>query len=223
MVQVREKLQRRVVVIESPAPGDILDDRTEGEALTKALRLAGIPSEYFRAINKSTFEESFHRSAGLGWSARGTFQDGRVEHTIFVPFIHISCHGNENGLALTSGEFVPWCELRQYLLSFANAINIVSDGQDSHSWVSLTISACKGWNGYKMFHEGPPYPCFAVVGPHQDVDWCDSLIAFLTYFHHLIYKDSDVLVAVTRMNAALGSNQFRLSPFASNGPDSIRQ
>jgi len=44
-------IQPIVFIIESPSATDVLDGRTEGEALSAALRLSNIPNQYFRAVN----------------------------------------------------------------------------------------------------------------------------------------------------------------------------
>src|SRR5688572_22876590 len=106
----------KIFMLESPAPGDLLEGRCEGRALSEALLLANIPNQYFSIDNKETLlnylgrirheiKESFLSSVSTGQPAISCW-------------LHLSCHGNESGISLTSGEFINWNELRSALVKY---------------------------------------------------------------------------------------------------------
>jgi len=50
-------------------------------------------------------------------------------------------------------------------------------------------------------------PFGAIVGPHIDIPWDESAIAFAVFYLRLL-KDGNAYTAVTAMNAAIGGNKF---------------
>lgn len=54
-------LRTDVFIVESQSATDFLDRRTEGAALSEALRLAGIPSNYLQVINRASLDEALDR------------------------------------------------------------------------------------------------------------------------------------------------------------------
>jgi hypothetical protein len=122
--------------------------------------------------------------------------------SIFVPYLHFSAHGNDQGLGLTSGEFVSWAELRELLVNFARSTGYL--GEKGIALLSVTFSVCEGATASRMFRGPLPQPCVAVVGPTHSVSWPDSLVAFITFFHQMIVKDKSAQEAVMIMNQAAG-------------------
>ena len=97
----------RVYIIESPSPRDLFEDRCEGQALSEALALAETDVYYRLAPNRETFSsalefviEDFHAKSGAGSA---------------MPFIHISAHGDDDGIQLTDGEYFEWDDFRSSL------------------------------------------------------------------------------------------------------------
>lgn len=85
-----------VYIVESPSSIDIYNKRSEGEILSKALSLSDISSIHRLAVNF----EAFQASLTIG------IEKCLEESNIIMPIIHISAHGNQNGITLTSGEIV---------------------------------------------------------------------------------------------------------------------
>jgi len=205
-------VQPRVLIIESPSPRDILDVRTEGEALSSALRLASIPNDYFRPVNSQMLKECFSRIQVAVRPFTQVVPGQPAERTVFVPYFHFSAHGNDDGLGLTSGEFVLWSELRDILINFARSAGYM--GSKEVALFSVTFSTCKGSNARKMFSSKGTQPCVAVVGPSHDVSWADSLTAFVTFFHQMIEKNKNAEDAVRIMNDAAGlTNVFQATRY----------
>jgi len=210
-------LDPTVFVIESPSPEDIRDGRSEGEALSAALRLAQITSHYYRVQDVKGLGECF---ADI---ARATISEKRGGHrkTVTIPHLHFSSHGNEKGLELTSGEFVPWDGLRIMLLGLGKATGYV--GPSGFCLFLATFSTCEGAFASRMFVGEPPRefatklfpaevpkPCIGIVGPAAKVSWSDSLTAFVTFYHLNLTKQVPAQEAVKVMNLAAGlTDAFR--------------
>lgn len=80
------------------SPNDILRNRTEGKALSASLDLAEIANQYFQVIN----DECLNHCLEIICEDINSLKD----KDLVAPFIHISAHGNGDGFALTSGEFI---------------------------------------------------------------------------------------------------------------------
>lgn len=189
-----------IFILESPSAEDVDVGRSEGESLSSVLRLAAIPHIRFQVSSTETFEQAFEHAAVV---ARERVRDRPV-----VPTIHISAHGNEHGIGFTNDELVSWSELRDHLIMFAQAAGRVSP--TGLSLINLCLSTCKGGHANKMFDLGVPYPCAGIIGPSTDVEWSDSLVAFVTLYHLTCKKELNFPDAITPMNRAAGIDLFRV-------------
>lgn len=212
-------LDPTVFVIESPSPDDVRDGRSEGEALSAALRLAEITSHFYRVHDLTSLGDCFTNIAEL------TISQKQQDHlkVITIPHLHFSAHGNEQGLGLTGGEFVPWDGLRILLLSLGKATGYI--GPSGFCLFLITLSTCKGAFANRMFGDLPhefasdafagqvPKPCIGIVGPAEKVSWSDSLTAFITFYHLNLTKHIPAQQAVKVMNQAAGlTDAFRCYP-----------
>lgn len=196
------KIEPVVIVIESPSPIDILDGRFEGEALSAAIKLANISSLYFRVENHDMLHECFSRLLMYTRPKSQSIDGVPTLKTLYAPFFHLSAHGNENGLQLTSGEFISWEMLRRHFVEYAYSSGYIDE--NGVCAFPLTLSTCYGAQAKQMFAFGNPKPCFVIVGPDATVSWPDALTAFVVFYHLHISKDVLGVEAVTMMNKAAG-------------------
>jgi hypothetical protein len=201
MIEPELDFQSAVLLIESGHPQDLLDGRTEGEALSAALKLAGIPYLYQVVSDSKTLAESLRRIA-MNVRPRTIRIAGNLRKISFGPFIHFSSHGNEDGLGLTSGEFLPWDQLRWLLIELGKSTPYLN--AEGNFISHIAFSSCMGSYARRIFSPKPPQPCFAIVGPDQPVEWADALTAFITYYHLLLSKKTGMPEAVRVMNEAAG-------------------
>lgn len=179
-----------VYVIESPADVDLLDGRTEGRSLCEALRLAEIPHWYSLVTTPATFQQSIGDRLSEALSRIGQ-----------PPILHLSMHGNNDGVALTNGEFLPWESLRKQLAPLTNAMN---------GGLLICMSSCFGTSGCRMaMHEQTYHPFWALVGNTGSALWSDAAVAYIT-FYHAFFKDVPVDQCVERMKVASGDSNFML-------------
>ncbi|WP_276503423.1 hypothetical protein [Terrimonas pollutisoli] len=186
------KDKTRIFIIESPSETDISHNRKEGLALSEMLKLANIENIYFQVSDKVTFSECLEKILQV---------ESKKER---FPTLHFSLHGNEDGIALTNQEFLTWEQLYEgYLKSFieklgyeeTNIGNIVAP-------LHLHFSVCKGFYGKKVKEFAKHSPYISLVGPIVEVNWSDSLLAFMTFYHNTIHKPIGPRTAAQKMNLA---------------------
>jgi hypothetical protein len=179
-----------VYVIESPSSEDLLDERTEGRALTEALRLSRIKAAYSLATDRATF----YRALGE------RLKQVLLAQPDTIPHIHISCHGDANGLQLTDGSPISWDELRQLLLPLNKALN---------DRLLVCMSSCFGASAARtaMWVSGD-LPFFALVGHPGALAWSDGAVAYIAFYHRL-GKGAHITDAVHAMKAASGDDKFQ--------------
>ena len=159
-----------VYIVESPAPGDLFDGRTEGLALQEALKAIDASSSYVVATTLQQFQRAF--AVGFPDSHFGLQFIRRAGGN--TPIIHLSMHGDADGIQLTDGTIVSWHDLRT-ILSPINEL--------FQSGVMVCLSTCQGAGGMRlsMYEVGKPF--YATVGSSKEVYWSDALVAYITFYH----------------------------------------
>jgi hypothetical protein len=178
-----------VYIIESPSAIDIYHNRSEGDLLSKVIRLNQIPCASRLTINL----EAFIAALRVGLS-----EEMQVNPNL-VPVLHISAHGYSEGIEFSNGEIITWDQLRHLL----NPINKALNGG-----LLLCMSTCKGYSGSRMamFLDQDDHPFFAIVGNSEEPSWPETAVAFTT-FYHLIANGHFITESVNAMRIASG-NQF---------------
>lgn len=184
-------LQAFVHIVESPSATDLLSDQVEGRALCGALQLARIPHVYNLASNRETFRAALSDRLVQALSTP-TLQGLR-------PILHLSMHGNDNGVGLTSGEFMSWDELHTELVPLLNAMN---------GGLLICMSSCFGLSGCRMAMNTTMDQTFwALVGNSHSVDWSDAAVAYITFYHQF-FKSTPIDQCVRIMCEAAGDKHF---------------
>lgn len=185
-----------VSIVESPSSLDLLLECQEGRALQVALYQAQIPCRYYLATNKNTFIEALH------YIAQQRIDD-KQQNSVSQPIaLHVSCHGNEDGVGLTDEDFISWDELRKILIEFAREAMAYHEAGKISS-VLLCMSACSGLSAQKMatIEENP---FMSLVAPSQEALWSDCLTSFLVFYNLFLKKNATLGGAVSAMNIAAG-------------------
>ena len=76
------------------------------------------------------------------------------------PFLHFELHGREDGIFLTSDEFVVWDELKK-LLSVINTVSKLN--------LLVLMAACKGAHIINVVKPDDRAPLWGFIGPSKDV------------------------------------------------------
>lgn len=179
-----------VYVIEAPSDIDLIDGRTEGRALCEALRLAEIPHWYSLTTTMRAFDESLGARLAEAYTK---FQ--------LPPILHLSMHGNDQGVRITDGTFLSWYDLQKALVPLTNAMN---------GGLLICMSSCFGSAGCRMaMHEEKDQPFWALVGNNTSALWADAAVAYIT-FYHLFFKGQSAEQCVEAMKHASGDHNFML-------------
>jgi hypothetical protein len=178
-----------VYIVESPSDIDLLDGRTEGRTLCEALKLTGVDHEYSLATTITSFRYALKERLGF---VASHFPDK-------TPILHLSMHGNVNGLGLTDGTFLSWADLRRELNPLVESLS---------GDILLCMSACKGASGIRMaMFDGEGHTFGAIVGNYGDASWSDLAVGY-TSFYHLLFKGIPLAECVERIKAASGHKAF---------------
>lgn len=183
-----DSLPAFVHLIESPAPRDLLDGRTEGRILCEAFDLAGIPHCYNQVANDQMLCESLGSRLSESWQEFGAF-----------PILHFSMHGDQHGIQLTDGFDLTWNDLALRTEVLANALR---------GALIICMSTCFGATGCSMaMDESEKKPFCSLIGNMGSVSWTDAAIGF-TAFYHRLFKGASIDTALDAMKQASGNNQF---------------
>lgn len=178
-----------VHIIESPSSNDLLNNIIEGHLLIEGLRIANIMSTYNLAVDKSSFMEAIGER----------FHDAIKNYG--VPFLHLSAHGNKNGLELTDKTFIKWTELKNILLPISNALR---------GNLFLNISSCSGFSACSMaMNFKKEIPFYGLVGPTGELPLADITIGFVAFYHNFA-KGASAEEAIEAMKKASRNNKFEV-------------
>ena len=142
------------------------------------------------AINTTTFEAAL--KVGIADAMR--LLPG------MIPMLHISAHGHQDGIQLSSGEVIVWAQLRGLLHPLNTALN---------NGLLVCLSSCEGYSGTRMamFPQDEGYPFYAIVANSSKPSWSDTAVAYST-FYHLVGKGEYIRNAVEAMKVASGNDTF---------------
>lgn len=197
-----------VYVVESPSPEDFLAERREGSALAEALKQANIPVVYKIAVNYEMFSEALKLNSIKHEQERRQKEYNRV----LLPILHLSTHGNKEGIGFTSGQIISWKALRELVLPIYRFLK--SQNLD----LIMCISSCESSEAIRMVSGGDDIriPFAVMVVNEGKPTWAETVTAFIT-FYHLLAKMSDreevsnfeVSNLVEAMTMASGNKQFK--------------
>jgi hypothetical protein len=104
---------------------------------------------------------------------------------LYVPLLHLSCHGNSSGIVWTDGTQVPWRRLAEVLWSYSRRVDWKTSPErngafaQTTSLVSLELSCCYGAEAAATFFESEPYPVGSVIAPSDQIYIQDCADFFL--------------------------------------------
>jgi len=138
--------------------------------------------------------EAFEASLKIGLAEEMKRYEG------MIPILHISAHGNSEGVQLSDKTVIPWAILRQFLAPINTALN--------HGLL-ICLSCCEGYSGTRMamFIEDEGYPFYAIVANSEEPLWSDTAVAY-SAFYHLLSKGEFIVDAVKAMRIASGNQTF---------------
>jgi len=118
----------------------------------------------------------------------------QISHSL--PLIHLEAHGTENGLELSSGEQIPWEEIKPYFISINDA---------SRMNLMISVSACHGGRLTEVVLPTDRAPCRAIIAPKSEMS-SDELLRDFTAYYEEMFKTRNSDKAVARLNRGLTGN-----------------
>jgi hypothetical protein len=187
---VEQRVKFFVFVIESPSAVDLYHRRSEGEIVRQAVELNGIRCTVKTAISL----DSFNACLKVGLSEAMGQMPG------FIPLLHISAHGDSQGIQLSDGHIMSWAELKDYL----RPVNQALGGS-----LVVCMSSCEGYCGIRMaMHlEETVFPYFALIGCGAKPTWGETAVGYATLYHQL-WRGEHIDHAVQAMRTASGNELF---------------
>lgn len=194
---LEQRIKFFVFVIESPSAVDLYHGRSEGDLIRQAVELNSILCIRKIAITLHAFVACLKIGLSEAMSA----------HPGFMPVLHISAHGDKNGIQLSDGHIVDWESLREYL----HPINRALGGS-----LIVCMSSCEGYMGVRMamYPEDHEFPYYALIGCSSKPTWAETAVAFATLYHQLC-RGEYISDCVDAMRVASGNQMFWLEHAAS--------
>lgn len=179
-----------VFVIESPSAADLYHRRSEGDIVRQAIELNGLDCVVKTAISLTAFNACI--KVGLSES-----MEALPGH---IPLLHISAHGDTNGIQLSDGHLLSWKELKDLLCP----VNAALGGT-----LVVCMSSCEGYAGIRMAMHLNEHdlPYLALVGCGSKPTWGETAVAYATLYHQL-WRGEPIGNAVAAMRVASGNEHF---------------
>lgn len=191
----------KIAVIESPNPIDAFAGRSEAESLVPACKLIGHAAISFLVKSEREFNEVFNYLSSASSSHDEPNSSG-------VLFVHISCHGNSNGIA-AGRDSIPWERL-------VELIQPVFLNKKYNGKVAIVLSSCG--SGENDLHEyitsiktnkiSSKIPNYIFSIPGETVNWDDALVGWILFYHKIscidIEKKSEVQSVLKSIFSGVG-------------------
>ena len=160
-----------VHIVESPAPSELRKGDTEGKALCSFLDIAKIPYSYNLVVNLDQFKVAMTDDT-----------EESVQKFGRLPTLHLSTHGGEEGIQLTSqrriGRVIPWAKLAGYIRPIYKLIN---------NDLIVCMSCCGGAHGTQMAKvlRKKAIPFKWIMGTSTKIEIPDAALAYSIFYRRL--------------------------------------
>jgi len=174
--------ESEVFIIESLDFDDEKQKRFEGHIISQILALSGKTCEYYYIRTKRELEEVV-----------------KIFSSSQYRYLHLSCHGDENGKAMhTTLDRIPFSDLSPILRPHL---------RDRR----LFVSACSMTNDALAKHLMPQSGCYSILGPEKTIDFKDAAIFWASLYHVLFTADSSVMKhEMIRVKAKQTASMYRV-------------
>ena len=189
---IDQRVKFFVFVIESPSAPDLYHRVSEGEVIKNALALNSIHCVVKTAISI----EAFNACLKIGIANE---MELNPQH---IPILHISAHGNAEGIQLSDGYMMSWAELKEHLRPLNAALN---------NFLIVCMSSCEGYAGVRMamHNDQTDLSHFALIGSAAKPTWGETAVGYATFYHQLS-RGEYIHDAVEAMKIASGNKTFFL-------------
>jgi len=182
-----------VFIVEAPSDLDLFVRRTESEIIQRFVELSNMPCVSNTAISSRVLTECLLTK----------LPQTMAQYPGHIPVLHISAHGNSEGIQLSMDDFLEWTQLREIL-------KVVNKRLGGH--LVLCMSSCEGYSAIRMamYPEETEFPYFVLVGCGSTPTWSETTLGYQAFYHHLLNRGENIFVAADHMRSASGNHYFWL-------------
>lgn len=193
------RLERKIYIIESLADNDINKNRSESSSLIEILKLHKIPYSPFTIKTKTEFYNALI-------SIIDDFNKISTQ-TFIQPILHISAHGLDTGVGiiLTNDDIITWQEISDYLILFHKQTNT---SENTVSTLLICLSVCNS-AGINVILKDGINPFMGIIAPEITIPWTTALLAFHTFYFHLIERQATLKEAFEKMQISSDYKFFK--------------
>lgn len=179
-----------VFIIESPSADDFYDKTAERQHIANVLHFHQIPSEVRVALDREKFKKALDE-----------FVSHVAKHSECPPILHVSAHGEVDGICFTDGECISWQEFCQLLKPAARQVN---------GGLIICMSSCHGACAKEMqqFAGSECTIANTIIASEQEIAWADTAIGFATFYHQRAIGNS-IDDSLNAMKIASGNETFK--------------
>lgn len=193
----------RIFIVESPNPLDMLVSRSERGTLEQVCRLIGHDVATFQVFSKGEFRTicSYISSIESSDNSRN-----RCDKTLAI---HISAHGNEDGIAM-GADFLEWDQVARYVFRICDKkgdfkgakVFVISACGATHHKIAKILDEL---NTKKELRVMPQY-IFTVAD--EEVFWPDAVVAWTIFYKEIAEIKLDNKTQVQRLLKRMKSGRF---------------
>jgi hypothetical protein len=169
------KSKPRVFIVESLRFPDEEANLFEGKIISQILTLSGSKAKYTYLRTKKELEQVVDQ-----------FEESRYR------YLHVSCHGNKNGISLTLDD-----------MSFDDLGKVLAPCLDNRR---VFFSSCEVMNERLAKALLTKTGCNSVIGPHKSINF-DRAAIYWASFYHLMLRDEATAMKRDRLKAHTASLQ----------------
>lgn len=186
---------RKVIIIDSPQKGENINE----VPISDYLKNLQLDIEIFNSSNTGSLAE-----------VKKYIEDQVKTKKLNEIIIHFGMHGNEEGLCF-SEDNLYWKDLGVWLDSVNKSIGFLEFpfGALPVSKISLCFNSCSGHYA-KVLKKNNTLSYKFLIGSKNPMFWDEGIIGFITFYHHLLYRELSISYSLERMNSSIGNNVFFL-------------
>jgi len=194
-------------------------DDAEGRQLAELFTANGVRFIIKHACDYSSVDNLF---ADFAESVLRRNSEARQNNEpLYMPELHLSCHGCEQGIGWPDGSLISWPTLAGYLwrlslhLGYVTSLGMNGAFAQATSLLSLSLSCCSGAYAQADFFLSEPYPVGGFMAPTDTIFIHDCSQFFLKLYTLQFENPWNIQAKVARI-------QRDFTPQGPNGPAIIQ-
>lgn len=118
------------------------------------------------------------------------------------PILHLEVHGNDDGVRLRDGTFVPWTDMTPYLISINRACRVN---------LLVIAVACRGWSLTRALNPAGRAPVCMLIGPPASMS-AGELLDRMKLFYTALIPQLNLNAGLSAANHDAAYESWRIKP-----------